>query len=109
MSETRENLKNILRKTADGLDTGNTILSDKEMEYLVEEFRQVTSPYISAYTAMRLSGYQKSEFYKLISEGKLPKGEHVQGFKEIHYNKAKLLKALKKLDSEKKRLAARHL
>jgi len=101
MSEIRELLRNTLLSVAEGLETDNTVLSEKEMEMVLDSLRQVTSPYVSTYTAIRLSGYGKSEFYKLIEEGKLPKGEHIQGFKEIHYNKAKLIKALKKLDSEK--------
>ena len=99
MSETRENLKSILRKTADGLDTGNTILNEEEMSFLIDTISEVTSPDISTYTAIKLSGYSKSQFYKLIDDGLLPEGYHVQGFKEIRFNKERLLKALEKLKS----------
>lgn len=99
MSETREKLESILRKTADGLHTGNTNLDDCEMEFLLDTFNEVTSQDISTYTAIKLSGYSKSQFYKLIDDGLLPKGYHVQGFKEIRFNKERLLKALKKLKS----------
>ena len=103
MSEIRENLESILRKTADGLHTGNTNLDECEMEFLLNTFNEVTSPDISTYTAIKLSGYSKSEFYKLVSDGLLPKGYHVQGYKEIRYNKERLLKALEKLDRLKKK------
>lgn len=99
MSEIQERLRNILLRTADGLDTGNTHLDAPEMEFLLDTFSEITSPDISTYTAIKLSGYSKSEFYKLVSDGLLPKGYHVQGFKEVRYNKEKLLKALKKLKS----------
>lgn len=99
MSEIQERLSNVLLKTAEGLRTGNTHLDEPEMEFLLDTFNEVTSPDISTYTAIKLSGYSKSEFYKLVSDGLLPKGYHVQGFKEIRYNKERLLKALKKLKS----------
>ena len=60
MSETRENLKSILRKTADGLDTGNTILNEEEMSFLVDTISEVTSPDISTYTALNMSTLSKS-------------------------------------------------
>lgn len=99
MSEIQERLSSVLLKTAEGLRTGNTHLDEPEMEFLLDTFNEVTSPDISTYTAIKLSGYSKSEFYKLVSDGLLPKGYHVQGFKEIRYNKERLLKALKKLKS----------
>ena len=100
MSETQENLESILRKTADGLKTGNTILDEKEMEFLIDTLKEVTSPEISTYNAIQLSKFEKSQFYKLINDGLLPKGYHVQGFKEIRYNKERVEKAAKKLKSK---------
>ena len=101
MSEIQERLSGVLLKTGEGLRTGNTHLDEPEMEFLLDTFNEITSPDISTYTAIKISGYSKSEFYKLVSDGLLPKGYHVQGFKEIRYNKERLLKALKKLDSSK--------
>ena len=103
MSEIQERLSNILLKTAEGLKTGNTHLDESEMDFLIDTFKEVTSPDISSYTAIKLSKYSKSEFYKLVSDGLLPKGYHVQGYKEIRYNKERLLKALDKLDRQKKK------
>ena len=82
MSETQENLKNILKAASDGLDTGNTRLDEKEMEFLIDTLKEVTSPEISSYSAIKISKYEKSQFYKLIKDGLLPPGYHVQGFKE---------------------------
>lgn len=100
MSETQENLENILRKTADGIHTGNTILNEKEMEFLIDTLKEVTSPEISTYNAIKLSRLKKSQFYKLIKDGLLPKGYHVQGFKEIRFNQERVKKAARKLKSE---------
>lgn len=97
MSETCENLKSILRKTADGLDTGNTILNEEEMSFLVDTISEVTSPDISTYTALNMSTLSKSQFYKLISDGILPKGYHVQGYNEIRFNKVRMEEALRKI------------
>ena len=81
---------------------GNSNLSEKEMEFILDSIREATSEEISTYTAIKMSGYSKSQFYQLVKDGLLPKGYHVQGFKEIRYNKLKLEKALKKLDSAMK-------
>ena len=84
----------------DGLDTGNTHLDKKEMEFLIDTFKEVTSPEISTYNAIKLSKFEKSQFYKLIKDGLLPKGYHVQGFKEIRFNQERVEKAARKLKSE---------
>lgn len=78
MSEIQERLNGVLLKTAEGLRTGNTHLDEPEMEFLLDTFNEITSPDISTYTAIKISGYSKSEFYKLVSDGLLPKGYHVQ-------------------------------
>lgn len=83
-------------------DLDNTNISEEQQRALLDTLKEISSPYVSAYTAIKMSGYEKSQFYQLIKEGKLPKGEHIQGFKEIHYNKAKLEDALRKLKSDRK-------
>lgn len=97
MSETREKLESILRKTADGLHTGNTNLDDDEMEFMAEKLREATSPDVSTYTAINMSTLSKSQFYKLIADGILPKGYHVQGYNEVRFNKVKMEEALRKI------------
>lgn len=81
---------------------GNTNLTEKEMGFILDSIREVTSAEVSTYTAIKMSGYSKSQFYQLVKDGLLPKGYHVQRFKEIRYNKWELEKALKKLESAMK-------
>ena len=100
MSETKENIKTILKTLLWSLD--NTNISEEQEKNLLKTLREISSPTVSTYTAIRMSGYEKSRFYQLVKEGKLPKGEHDQGSKEIRYNKAKLEEAIKKLKSERK-------
>lgn len=100
MSETKENIRTILKVFLTDLD--NTNITEEQEKALLKTLREIASPMVSTYTAIRMSGYEKSRFYQLISEGKLPKGEHDQGSKEIKYNKAKLEEAIEKLKSERK-------
>jgi len=100
MSETKENIRTILNTLLFSLD--NTNISEEQEKALLKTLREIASPTVSTYTAIRMSGYEKSRFYQLVSEGKLPKGEHDQGSKEIRYNKAKLEEAIAKLKSAKK-------
>ena len=83
-------------------DLDNTNITEEQEKAVRKTLRDIASPMVSTYTAIRMSGYEKSRFYQLISEGKLPKGEHDQGSKEIKYNKAKLEEAIEKLKSERK-------
>lgn len=80
----------------------NSNISEEQQKALLDTMKEIASPYVSTYTAIRMSGYEKSQFYELIRQGKLPKGEHRQGFKEIQYNKVLLEQALRKLKSENK-------
>jgi len=100
MSETKENIRTILKTLLLSLD--NTNISEEQEKALLDSLKEIASPTVSTYTAIRMSGYEKSRFYQLIKEGKLPKGEHDQGSKEIRYNKAKLEEAIAKLKSERK-------
>lgn len=100
MSETKENIRTILKTLLWSLD--NTNISEEKEKDLLKTLREIASPMVSTYTVIRMSGYEKSRFYQLIKEGKLPKGEHDQGSKEIKYNKAKLEDAIEKLKSERK-------
>lgn len=83
-------------------DLDNTNISEAEQKALLDTLKEISSPYVSTYTAIRMSGYEKSRFYELVKQGKLPKGEHLQGSKEIRYNKALLEKAIKDLKSDNK-------
>ena len=80
----------------------NSNISEEQQKALLDTMKEIASPYVSTYTAIRMSGYEKSQFYELIRQGKLPKGEHRQGFKENQYNKVLLEQALLKLKSENK-------
>lgn len=100
MSDIKENIRSILNLFLTDLD--NTNISESQQRALLDTLKEISSPYVSAYTAMRMAGKKRSEFYELIRQGKLPKGEHIIGFKEIHYNKAELERAIEILASENK-------
>lgn len=100
MSTIKEEIRCVLQMFLTNLD--NTNISEEHQKALLKTLQEIASPYVSTYKAIRMTGYEKSQFYELIRQGKLPKGEHEQGSKEIRYNKFLLEQAIQKLKSEKK-------
>jgi len=85
MSETQRKLSGILRKCADGLDSGNTHLEEEQMEYLLEAARYVTEEKLSKYQAAQFLNMNTKRFDYKVSKGEIPKGRKQVGFKEIFW------------------------
>lgn len=104
MSEITKSIRTILANWVNAIDAGNTNIPEDQEKQLLDVLCTIASPYISTYTAQQLlkkaTKKEKATFYNMIKDGRLPKGEHVQGFKETHFNKYKVEKAIKELDSK---------
>lgn len=83
-------------------DLDNTNISEEQQNKLLDTLKEIASPYVSTYTAMRMAKLNKSRFYQLIKEGKLPQGEHRQGHNEVEFNKYLLEKAISELKRSSK-------
>lgn len=95
MSETQENLKNTLRRLADGLETGNTFLEEKEMDFILGTLNRVCEPKLSKDQAARYLGLDNTKKLDyLVTSGKLPKGRKEVGFKEVFWYRSDLDKCL---------------
>ena len=90
MSEIQRKLSSILRKCADGLDAGNTPLSEDEMQDLLDAVRRITDQKMSKYQAARYLNMNTKKFDYKVSKGLIPKGRKEAGFKEIFWYKTDL-------------------
>ena len=82
-------LSKLLRKISDDIDCGNYNLNEKESVELVEVIKQYTdkTERISIYEACRYLNVSRATFDNYVREGKLPKGKHHIGFKELSWGK----------------------
>lgn len=85
-------LSKLLRKISDDIDCGNSNLNEKESVELVEVIKQYTdkTERISKYEACRYLNVSRATFDNHVREGKLPKGKHHIGFKELSWEKKDL-------------------
>lgn len=85
-------LSKLLRKISDDIDYGNSNLNKKEAVELVEVIKQYTdkTERISKYEACRYLNVSRATFDNYVREGKLPKGKHHIGFKELSWEKKDL-------------------
>lgn len=85
-------LSKLLRKISDDIDYGNSNLNKKEAVELVEVIKQYTdkTERISKYEACRYLNVSRATFNNYVREGKLPKGKHHIGFKELSWEKKDL-------------------
>lgn len=90
-----------LRNIADKIDKGNSHLSEEEQIKIINsinEFSKKDKP-LSKYQSCKYLNISRATFDNLIKEGKLPKGEKQQGFKELSWYQ-KDLDAFIKLNKE---------
>ena len=86
-------LKNHLQKIIDDIDTGNSNLSEDEIQEVVNKLREYSRKDIplSKYQAYTYLNISRAKFDNLVREGRLPKGQKVAGFKELRWYKRDLM------------------
>lgn len=85
-------LSKLLRELADGIDSGNTNLTESEAIELVDVIKHYTDKeeLISKYEACKYLNISRATFDNYVRAGKLPKGKKKIGFKELFYSKKEL-------------------
>lgn len=85
-------ISNLLRKVADDIDCGNSNLNENEAISMIDTIKQFTNKTerISKYEACRYLNVSRATFDNYVREGKLPKGKHHIGFKELSWEKKDL-------------------
>lgn len=85
-------IRNLLQKIIDDIDTGNSNIDEKDypkiMDVLLEYTRKDEG--ISKYSACEYLNVSRATFDNYVREGKIPKGKHEIGFKELRWYKKDL-------------------
>ena len=90
-------IKKYLLKIIDNIDAGNSNLTESEAIELVDTLKRLTDreKRLSKYEACRYLNVSRATFDNYVREGKLPRGKHVAGFKELGWFKKDLDKFIK--------------
>lgn len=76
----------------DNIDTGNSKASDEQCDEIIEIINKITNAKnkLSKYQACKYLNISRATFDNYVREGKIPKGEKEQGFKELFWTKESL-------------------
>ena len=93
-------LKSILIDIIDRIDSGNSNLTEDELEETIDYLNKLTNTEnkLSKYQSCKYLNISRSTFDNYVKEGKIPEGKKQQGFKEKFWE----LKTLKNFKQSKK-------
>ena len=85
-------LKYALLQIIESIDNGNCEMSEEEIKEAVDYLSMLSRKdgMISKYQAMKYLNVSRATFDNYVRAGKIPKGRHVQGFKELFWIKKDL-------------------
>lgn len=85
-------IKKLLLKIVDDIDAGNSNISEEESIELIKNLKRFTDKEqrMSKYAACQYLNMSRATFDNYVREGKLPKGKHEIGFKELSWTKKEL-------------------
>lgn len=95
-------IKKLLNQIIDNIDAGNSAMTEEEAIKAIEMLKEYADKGegMSKYSACQYLNVSRATFDNLVREGKLPKGKHVIGFKELRWYKKELDKYIKKLQKK---------
>lgn len=87
-------IKNHLLRIIEDIDGGNSNLTEQEALDVVQTISNLSrkDEGLSKYQACQQLHVSRATFDNLVKEGKIPKGKHIQGFKELRWYKKDLIK-----------------
>ena len=93
-----ELIRKYLLKLVDDIDAGNSNISDSEAIELIDILKRLTDKEVrmSKYAACRYLNISRATFDNYVREGKMPRGTHEIGFKELSYKKKDLDEFIRK-------------
>ena len=85
-------IRNLLLKIVDNIDAGNSNLSEKEALQAIDDLKELTNKEkrLSKYESCRYLNVSRATFDNYVRAGKLPRGKHEAGFKELSWSKKDL-------------------
>ena len=92
----------LLRQIADRIDEGSISSNPKETMQVMEAIQGFVDKEqrISKYQACQYLNVSRATFDNYVREGKLPRGKHVAGFKELSYSKKDLDEFINKMKDD---------
>ena len=93
-----EIIKKLLLKIVQDIDVGNSNISEKEAIEIIDTIKRFTDKEkrLSKYAACEYLNVSRATFDNYVREGKLPRGKHEIGFKELSWSKKELDEFIKK-------------
>ena len=94
-------IKDLLLKVINDIDAGNSSLDEQEALEIIDILKKYIDKEIrlSKYAACNYLNISRATFDNYIKEGKLPKGIHTIGFKELSWSRKELDDYIKKYKS----------
>lgn len=88
---------NMLREIADRIDEGSISSNPEETMQAMEALKSIVDKEqrISKYQACQYLNVSRATFDNYVRDGRLPRGKHVAGFKELSWSKKDLDKFIK--------------
>ena len=85
-------IRNLLLQIIDNIDAGNSNLSEEETIQTIEYLKELTDKEkrLSKYQACQYLNVSRATFNNYVRAGKIPRGKHEAGFKELSYSKKDL-------------------
>lgn len=98
-------IREYLLKLVDNIDAGNSNLTEDETIKLISVLKELTDRErrLSKYESCRYLNVSRATFDNYVRAGKLPRGEHIAGFKELSWSRKDLDEFIQK--SKKSQLA----
>lgn len=92
-------IANLLRRIADKIDEGSISSNPEETMQVMETIKGFVDKEkrLSKYEACRYLNVSKATFDNYVRAGKLPRGKHQAGFKELSWSEKDLDNAIKRL------------
>lgn len=91
-------IRNLLIKIIEDIDAGNSNITEDEATKLIDTLKELTDKEkrLSKYSACKYLNVSRATFDNYVREGKLPRGKHEIGFKELSWSKKELDEFVKK-------------
>lgn len=92
-------IRSLLLKIVGDIDVGNSNITEEEAIEIVDSLKRFTDKEkrLSKYAACEYLNISRATFDNYVREGKLPRGKHEIGFKELSWSKKDLDELIKKM------------
>lgn len=96
-------IRSLLEKIIKDIDCGNSNISEEDALNIVTIIKSYTdkTQRLSKYQACQKLNISRAKFDNLVREGIIPRGQKIQGFKELFWLEKDLIN-IKKYDNKKK-------